>query len=76
MGFNSEKKINATKPVQTNKNVEHNIFKVGERVIHPTFGEGIVILKKEMSSDTLYEISFDLVGTKKLMGSYAKLKKK
>jgi hypothetical protein len=28
-----------------------------------------------MGADILYEVMFDKVGTKKLMGSYAKLKK-
>ena len=50
-------------------------FKVGESVVHPTFGKGVVIMKKDMGSDVLYEIAFDTVGTKKLMGTYARLKK-
>jgi len=50
-------------------------FKVGESVVHPTFGVGIIISKKDMGSDVLYEIAFDTVGTKKIMGTYAKLKK-
>ena len=54
----------------------HDAFNVGEVVIHPIFGEGLVTLKKPMGGDTLYEISFDNVGTKKLMGTYARLKKK
>lgn len=50
-------------------------FSVGDRVLHPTFGEGDVISVKHMGADTLYEIIFDRVGTKKLMATYAKLKK-
>ena len=57
------------------KSQEIQVFNVGERVVHQTFGEGVVLLKKEMSSDVLYEVAFDSVGTKKLMGTYAKLKK-
>jgi hypothetical protein len=30
---------------------------------------------KSMGGDVLYEVVFDKVGTKKLMGTYAKLKK-
>ena len=30
---------------------------------------------KEMGADLLYEIAFDKVGTKKLMATYAKLRK-
>lgn len=47
----------------------------GDRVIHPVFGEGDVISVKQMGADRLYEVEFDRVGTKKLMGSYAKLRK-
>lgn len=54
----------------------HDAFNVGETVIHSMFGEGIITLKKPMGADTLYEIAFDSCGTKKLMGTYAKMKKK
>ena len=53
-----------------------NRFEAGQDVIHPTFGEGTVLTVKPMGSDFLYEIAFENVGTKKLMGSYAKLKEK
>ncbi|MBR6681709.1 MAG: ATP-dependent DNA helicase PcrA, partial [Clostridia bacterium] len=48
---------------------------VGDRVKHITFGEGTLLSAKPMGADTLYEIAFDKVGTKKLMATYAKLKK-
>ena len=51
------------------------VFAAGDRVRHMTFGEGEVISVKPMGADTLYEIVFDRVGTKKLMATYAKLKK-
>ena len=47
----------------------------GDRVKHFTFGEGEIISVRPMGSDVLYEVAFDKVGTKKLMGNYAKLKK-
>lgn len=50
-------------------------FEIGDVVIHPTFGNGTVLSVRPMSSDTLYEIAFDSFGTKKLMATYAKLKK-
>ncbi len=50
-------------------------FLPGDRVKHMTFGEGEVLSVKPMGADTLYEIMFDRVGTKKLMATYAKLKK-
>ena len=51
-------------------------FSVGEAVIHPTFGDGIVLSVQKMGADALYEVVFDSVGTKKLMATFAKLKKK
>ena len=51
------------------------IFESGDRVYHATFGEGDVISVKRMGADWLYEVVFDKVGTKKLMATYAKLKK-
>ncbi len=50
-------------------------FDVGDMVSHMSFGTGEIISVKKMGSDMLYEIVFDKVGTKKLMGTYAKLKK-
>ncbi len=51
------------------------LFAEGDRVSHITFGEGEILSVKPMGADVLYEISFDKVGTKKLMATYAKLKK-
>ena len=50
-------------------------FKEGDRVLHITFGEGEIMSVKPMGADILYEVAFDRVGTKKLMGTYARLKK-
>lgn len=50
-------------------------FTVGERVSHISFGQGTVLSVREMGADILYEIAFDNVGTKKLMATYAKLRK-
>ncbi len=50
-------------------------FAEGDRVMHMTFGEGEIMKVTPMGADTLYEIIFDKVGTKKLMATYAKLKK-
>ena len=47
----------------------------GDRVWHFTFGEGEILSVRPMGSDVLYEVAFEKVGTKKLMGNYAKLKK-
>ena len=53
-----------------------NIFKVGDSVTHPIFGDGFVLSAKPMSNDVMYEVAFDKVGTKKIMGNYAKMSKK
>ena len=65
--------INTTvrKPITASKEA----FNPGDRVFHATFGEGDVISVKRMGADWLYEVVFDKVGTKKLMASFAKLKK-
>ena len=47
----------------------------GDSVIHPMFGRGDVLSVTKMGADKLYEIAFDKVGTKKLMGSYVKMTK-
>ncbi len=52
-----------------------NTLNPGDRVSHPTFGEGDIISVKPMGADKLIEVMFDTVGMKKLMGTYAKLKK-
>ena len=54
---------------------KREIFSAGDRVKHATFGEGTVLSVQKIAADTLYEIAFDRVGTKKLMHTYAKLQK-
>lgn len=50
-------------------------FEPGDVVSHATFGRGEVVSARLMGADVLYEINFDDSGTKKLMATYAKLKK-
>ena len=50
-------------------------FNEGDVVEHATFGRGEILSAKIVGADTLYEIAFEKVGTKKLMASFAKLKK-
>lgn len=57
------------------KSASSETFSAGDRVRHMTFGEGEIISVKPMGADVLYEVVFDNVGTKKLMATYAKLKK-
>lgn len=57
----------AASPAQT--------FSVGDTVKHQLFGVGTVMSALPMGADILYEIAFDSVGTKKMMGNYAKITK-
>jgi DNA helicase-2/ATP-dependent DNA helicase PcrA len=63
--------MNQTAPTQKKAALLHE----GDRVLHLTFGEGEILSVRPMGSDVLYEVVFDRVGTKKLMGNYARLKK-
>lgn len=70
--------LKATPYPQANaKPLLESVFSPGDKVRHSTFGNGVVQEAKKMSADVLYVIRFDneKVGTKRLMGSYAKLKK-
>ncbi len=50
-------------------------YTAGERVAHNIFGEGTIVSVKKMANDSMLEIAFEKVGTKKIMANYAKLKK-
>ncbi len=51
------------------------MLKEGDRVRHRVFGDGEIFSAKPMGADVLYEVIFDDAGTKKLMGSFARLTK-
>ena len=65
----------ASKPtvVQPKRNANVVRFNPGDRVKNPNFGIGVVLTAQNLGSDMLYEIAFETVGTKKMMGNYAKL---
>ncbi len=48
---------------------------VGARVAHGVFGEGTIISVKDMGGDVLYGVKFDSGEEKRLMATFAKLKK-
>ena len=50
-------------------------FKPGDMVEHRKFGKGMILSVTPSGNDVKLEIVFDEVGTKSLMGSFAKLKK-
>ena len=47
----------------------------GARVIHAMFGEGVIVSARDMGGDVLYEVKFDTGVTKKLMATFAKLRR-
>jgi DNA helicase-2/ATP-dependent DNA helicase PcrA len=51
------------------------MFAPGDRVQHAQFGNGVILSVTKMAADSLYEIAFDTVGTKRMMATYVKLKK-
>ncbi len=50
-------------------------FNAGDRVNHKKFGDGMILSASKMGNDTLLEIAFDSVGTKKIMANVAPLRK-
>ncbi len=50
-------------------------FAPGDTVRHKVFGTGMVLSLTPMGNDTLVEVAFDKVGTKKIMANFAKLLK-
>ena len=50
-------------------------FAPGTRVLHSMFGEGEIISARDMGGDVLYEVKFDTGMSKKLMATFAKLKR-
>lgn len=50
-------------------------FEAGSTVSHPMFGKGEIISATPMGGDVLYEIEFANGSVKRLMGSFAKLKR-
>ena len=51
------------------------IFRPGDTVTHKKFGRGIIIDATPVGNDIHYEIAFESVGTKNLLGLYAKLQR-
>ncbi len=63
-------------PQNTNKLInESSVFKLGERVLHDKFGEGVVLQLEGSGAQERVQINFSEVGIKWLMLAYAKLNK-
>ncbi|MDR3178472.1 MAG: UvrD-helicase domain-containing protein [Oscillospiraceae bacterium] len=68
----SAKKFNRTWDI---KNCLLEDFQEGDVIRHKIFGVGRVLSSKSMPNDTLLEISFDEVGTKRLMCKFSSIEK-
>ena len=55
--------------------MDNDDMRRGRPSSHKVFGEGTVISITPMGADNLIEAAFDRVGTKKIMGNFAKLEK-
>ncbi len=60
---------------RANDNVSTDEYKKGDRVKHKKFGEGLILSVLPKNGDYQLEISFDNVGTRTIMASFAKLTK-
>ncbi len=65
-GFSAKPRVSAA-PAGT--------YRVGDTVMHKTFGTGMIVSATQMANDTLLEVAFDKVGTKKLFANFARLTK-
>ncbi len=80
---NTVNTANTPKPATSGFGVGFNLntkrlaetFIVGETVVHRVFGKGMIISLRPMGNDTLMEIAFDKVGTKKIMANMGVVKK-
>ena len=70
-----QQQLARTKKNTTGAPKETVAYAAGEKVSHSIFGEGVIVSVKPMANDSMLEIAFDKVGTKKIMANYAKLKK-
>ena len=67
--------MNREEPKKIKQTTVSERFRPGDRVYHDNFRVGEILSVKPMGADVLYEVLFESVGIKKLMGSYAKMKK-
>lgn len=66
------KSVPIARPPVTKQGVQEN-FRIGEKVLHSTFGEGVVVSNKRVENDIEVTVAFSGKGTKRLLQSFAKL---
>ena len=69
--------IGSPKPTPRKGAEKYGIVRLAEgtRVEHASFGRGVILSARDLGGDVLYEVEFETVGKKKLMATFAKLKK-
>lgn len=50
-------------------------YKTGDKVLHPTWGEGMIVMATDLDGDQMLTISFPEQGLKKVKKSFAKLRR-
>ena len=70
-GYLSKNPVNDVR-TQNNDN-SGVVYSVGQQVSHKTFGKGMILKATKAGNDTMLEIAFENVGTKRIMANYAKL---
>jgi DNA helicase-2/ATP-dependent DNA helicase PcrA len=64
----------AGRPRETSSSLEETLpVKLGQRVSHPSFGEGVVISAEGSGAHTRLQVNFEGVGSKWLVAAYANL---
>ncbi|WEN15186.1 3'-5' exonuclease [Rhodanobacter sp. AS-Z3] len=73
-------RVNVTRPMyagrprETSSSLEETLpVKLGQRVSHPSFGEGVVVSAEGSGAHTRLQINFEGVGSKWLVAAYANL---
>ena len=61
---------------QHKSKIEDRQFNAGDKVSHPSFGDGVVISSKIVGVDEEVQIAFAGIGVKRLVARYANLQKK
>ena len=72
-GTAKKKPVFSSSFASAKSNVQAGNYVVGQQVSHKTFGKGMILKVTPMGADSMLEIAFDNVGTKKIMANFAKL---
>jgi DNA helicase II / ATP-dependent DNA helicase PcrA len=66
--------IYAGRPIEISPSLEETLpVKLGQRVSHPSFGEGVVISAEGSGAHTRLQVNFEAAGSKWLVAAYANL---